>query len=50
MVLAHCSARRGVGLIERVFADAGYQGPKMAKVVADTGCWSLQIVIRAIAA
>jgi transposase len=25
-------------------ADAGYQGPKMAKVVADTGCWTLQIV------
>ena len=32
--------------IERIFADAGYQGPKMAKVVADTGCWTLQIVKR----
>ena len=29
-----------------LFADAGYQGPKMAKVAADTGCWTLQIVKR----
>ena len=40
------TARRWFPFIERIFADAGYQGPKMAKVVADTGCWILQIVKR----
>jgi transposase len=39
-------ARRSFPFIERIFADAGYQGPKMANVVADTGCWTLQIVKR----
>jgi transposase len=40
------TARRSFPFIERIFADAGYQGPKMAKLVARTGCWSLQIVKR----
>jgi transposase len=40
------TARRLFPFVERIFADAGYQGPKMAKVVADTGCWTLQIVRR----
>ncbi len=40
------TARRLFPFIERIFADAGYQGPKMAKVVADTGCWSIEIVKR----
>ena len=40
------AARRLFPFIERIFADAGYQGPKMARVVADTGCWTLQIVKR----
>ena len=40
------TARRSFPFIERIFADAGYQGPKMAKVVAKTGFWSLQIVKR----
>jgi hypothetical protein len=39
-------ARRRFPFIERIFADAGYQGPKMAKVVAATGCWKLWIVKR----
>ena len=39
-------ARRRFPFIERIFADAGYQGPKMAKVVAATGCWKLEIVKR----
>ena len=39
-------ARRLFPFIERIFADAGYQGPKMAKTVADTGCWTLEIVKR----
>jgi hypothetical protein len=39
------TARRLFPFIERVL-DAGYQGPKMAKVVADSGCWILQIVKR----
>jgi transposase len=40
------TARRSFPFIERIFADAGYQGPKMAKVAAKTGGWSLQIVKR----
>ena len=40
------TARRWFPFIERIFADAGYQGPKMAKVVSDTGCWTFQIVKR----
>lgn len=40
------AARRSFPFIERVFADAGYQGPKMAKLVARTGAWGLQIVKR----
>ena len=38
--------RRLFPFIELIFADAGYQGPKMAKMVADTGYWTLQIVKR----
>jgi transposase len=40
------TARRLFPFIERIFADAGYQGPKMAKVVAHTGCWLIEIVKR----
>lgn len=43
-------ARRLFPFIERIFADGGYQGPKMAKVVARTGGWKLQIVKRSDAA
>jgi len=32
--------------IQRIFADAGYQGPKMAQAVAATGCWEIEIVKR----
>jgi len=39
-------ARRRLPFIERIFADAGYQGPKMAKVAAATGSWHLEIVKR----
>jgi transposase len=38
--------RRRFPFIECIFADAGYQGPKMAKVVAATGSWHLEIVKR----
>jgi putative transposase len=40
------TARRLFPFVERIFADAGYQGPKMAKVITDTGCWTLHIVKR----
>jgi transposase len=40
------TARRSFPFIERIFADAGYQGPKMAKVIAKTGAWKLEIVKR----
>lgn len=40
------TARRSFPFIERIFADAGYQGAKMAKAIANTGCWVLQIVKR----
>ena len=37
-------ARRRFPFIERIFADAGYQGPKMARTVAATGSWKIEIV------
>jgi transposase len=39
-------ARRSFPLLERIIADAGYQGQKMEAVVARTGVWALQIVRR----
>ena len=39
-------ARRCFPFIERVIADAGYQGRKMEEVMARTGAWELQIVRR----
>ena len=38
--------RRLFPFIERVFADAGYQGPKAAAAIARTGSWTLDIVKR----
>ncbi len=32
--------------IETIFADGGYQGPKIAAAVARTGAWKLKIVKR----
>ncbi len=40
------TARRFPSIV-KIFADAGYRGPRMAKVVADTGVWELEIVARA---
>jgi transposase len=39
-------ARRSFPFIERIFADAGYQGPRAAQAAADTGSWTLEIVKR----
>ena len=39
-------ARRSFPFIKRIFADAGYQGPRAAKAAAETGCWTLEIVER----
>jgi transposase len=39
-------ARRSFPFLERIIADAGYQGPKLEAVVARTGTWTLQIVRR----
>jgi transposase len=39
-------ARRLFPFIERVIADAGYQGPKMRATMARTGTWLLEIVRR----
>jgi transposase len=38
--------RRLFPFIERIFADAGYQGPKAAAAIAKTGTWKLEIVKR----
>ena len=46
---AHCllqRARRRFPFITKIFADAGYQGPKMARNVAATGRWKIEIVKR----
>ena len=37
-------ARAASSPIERIFADAGYQGPTLAAAVATTGTWALKIV------
>ncbi|GGC70051.1 hypothetical protein GCM10011504_54840 [Siccirubricoccus deserti] len=39
-------ARRSFPFIERLIADAGYQGPKMAAAVGRTGPWILEILRR----
>ena len=39
-------ARQRFPFIERIVGDAGYQGPKMAALVARNGAWTLQIVKR----
>jgi transposase len=39
-------ARRLFPFVERIFADAGYQGPRVGQAVAETGCWRLEIVKR----
>jgi transposase len=38
--------RQRFPFIERIFADAGYQGPKMARTIAATGRWKIAIVKR----
>lgn len=38
--------RRRFPFITKIFADAGYQGPKMARTVAATGRWKIEIVKR----
>ena len=43
-------ARRLFPFIERIFADGGYRGEKMALVVSRTGAWKLEIVKRSDAA
>jgi hypothetical protein len=39
-------ARRSFPFIERIIADAGYQGCKMEAAIARTGRWELEIVRR----
>jgi transposase len=43
-------ARRLFPFIERIFADGGYRGEKMARMVSRTGIWKLEIVKRSTAA
>jgi transposase len=38
--------RRLFPFIERIFADAGYQGPRVAAAIAKTGTWTIEIVKR----
>jgi transposase len=45
LALLH-ETRRRFPFVERIFADAGYQGPKMANVVASSGRWKIYIVRR----
>ena len=39
-------ARPRFPFIEKIFADAGYRGPKMANTVAAAGGWKIKIVKR----
>lgn len=45
VMLLHKS-RRAFPFIERIYADGGYRGPKLAAAVAKTGAWRLEIVKR----
>jgi transposase len=45
LVLDH-RTRRLFPFIERIFADAGYQGPRVAKAAVRTGSWIVEIVKR----
>src|SRR5271154_2404319 len=38
--------RRLFPFIERIFADAGYQGPRVRAAAARTGTWKIEIVKR----
>ena len=38
--------RRLFPFIERIFADAGYQGPRVARAAAETGRWAVSVVKR----
>ena len=38
--------RRRFPFVTRIYADGGYQGPRMAATVARTGSWHLEIVKR----
>jgi transposase len=38
--------RRLFPFIERIFADANYQGPKLARALAKTGTWTVEVVKR----
>ena len=38
--------RRLFPFVERIFADAGYQGPRVAQAAASTGRWVVEIVKR----
>lgn len=38
--------RRLFPFIERIFADAGYQGPRVRATAARTGTWKIEIVKR----
>ena len=40
------AVRRRFPFIGRIFADAGYQGPKMAAHARATGSWTIEIVKR----
>jgi transposase len=40
------STRRRFPFITKIFADAGYQGPKMAQTIAETGRWQIEVVRR----
>jgi transposase len=43
-------ARRLFPFIERIFADGGYRGERMTRVVSRTGIWKLEIVKRSTSA
>lgn len=40
------NARRRLPFITKIFAEAGYQGPKKARTDAATGSWKIETVKR----
>ncbi|MBX6324282.1 MAG: transposase [Rhodospirillaceae bacterium] len=46
MLVLDQRTRRLFPFIERIFADGGYQGPRLAQRLAKTGPWLIEIVKR----
>jgi hypothetical protein len=49
LIMPPCAGRTRhmFSFIERIFADANYQGPKLAAAIARTGSWTIEVRVLA---